>query len=313
MLIDEIDITITAGHGGPGKVSFGRMFRSGPDGGNGGKGGDVHLKVTSDLRALNRYVQHPHITAPDGQPGRSNRSSGKNAPDMTITIPVGSTLHNLDTHHDLELTDLDTDILICRGGLGGRGNYEFKSGTNINPDYAQPGLPGEEKHFHVALKFLAAYGLVGLPNAGKSSILNELTKANAEVGAYPFTTIETNLGTLNGKIIADIPGLIEGASRGKGLGFKFLKHIEKVKQLLHCISADSADILLDYNTVNKELSDYNPDLINKDRIILLTKTDLVNSDRLQKQMSLLTGFGYPVYPVSIHDWDSIKHLQSALM
>lgn len=312
MLVDEIDVAIVAGHGGPGKVSFGRMFHSGPDGGNGGKGGDVYISVTSDLHALNHYVQHPHIKALDGQPGKSNRAFGKDAPDITISLPIGSGLHDLDTGENIELNDLQQKILICRGGLGGRGNYEFKSGTNINPDYAQPGLPGEEKHFHVVLKFIAEYGLVGLPNAGKSSLLNELTHAKAEVGAYPFTTLEANLGSFHGKIIADIPGLIEGASAGKGLGFKFLKHIEKVKKLLHCISADSEDVVKDYQTINNELASYNPVLIKKGRLILLTKTDLASNELVQQQTEILKQFGFPIFPVSIHDWDSLSRLQSAL-
>jgi GTP-binding protein len=201
---------------------------------------------------------------------------------------------------------------MCKGGLGGRGNFELKSSNNTTPMHAQKGLPGESKSFKADLKFLAEYGLVGLPNSGKSSLLNELTNAEAEVGNYPFTTLETNLGVLNKKIIADIPGLIEGASSGKGLGLKFLKHIEKVKMILHCVAADSDDVIRDYGVIEKELASYDETLISKNKIILLTKKDLVDDKTLSVQIKKLKKYKYPVIAVSIHDWDSLQNLLKSL-
>lgn len=312
MLIDEIAITIRGGHGGAGKVSFGRMFRSGPDGGNGGRGGDVYIRATSDLTALNRYSQNPHIKAEDGEPGGRNRVSGSRGKDEEILVPIGTTLTEVHTGELLEFTNTDQKVLVCKGGLGGRGNFELKSSRNRAPDFAQHGLPGEYKEFQAVLKFLAQYGLVGLPNAGKSSLLNELTNAHAQVGAYPFTTLEANLGVLHGKVIADIPGLIEGASTGKGLGIKFLKHIEKVEKILHCVAADSADVNADFETVSRELEIFDSRLAAKDRIIILTKIDLIDKKDVQYKSKQLSPHGYPVIPVSIHDWDSLKKLEKTL-
>jgi GTP-binding protein len=309
MLLDEVDITIRAGHGGAGKVSF---AGDGPDGGNGGKGGNVFITVTSDLKALNQFSSESNVSATNGEPGSNRRSFGKKGRDLVLILPLGTTLTDKDSGDSLELTSLDQNILICKGGIGGRGNLEFKSSKNRSPDYAQPGRPGEFKKFKVILRFIADLGLVGLPNAGKSSLLNELTNAKAVTAAYPFTTLEANLGAFGSKIIADIPGLIEGASSGKGLGTKFLKHIEKVKMLLHCIAADSADIVADYNSINQELQIYNPELLNKQRIILLTKSDLVNDQTLSDQMAKLSTLGYPVYPVSIYDLASINSLKLTL-
>jgi GTPase len=309
MLIDAVNITIRAGHGGAGKVSFGG---DGPDGGNGGRGGDVYLHVTSDLKALNQFSAKTHLSASDGEPGSNRRSSGKKGQDLVLTLPLGSTLTDMDSGESVELTNLSQNILICKGGLGGRGNLEFKSSRNRSPDYAQPGRAGEYKKFKVVLRFIADFGLIGLPNAGKSSLLNELTNAKAATAAYPFTTLEANLGAFGSQIIADIPGLIEGASRGRGLGTNFLKHIEKVKLLLHCLAADSLDILADFNSVNHELELFNPELPKKPRIILLTKTDLANDKIINNQKIKLSQLGYPVFPVSIYNLESIEKLKFAL-
>lgn len=309
MLIDEVDIKIRAGHGGPGKVSF---DGHGPDGGNGGKGGDVYIQVTSDLKALNQFSSQKSISATDGNPGTNRRSHGKKGNDVTLTLPLGSTLTDKETGETLELTSLDQVILYCKGGFGGKGNFEFKSSKNRSPDFAQLGLPGDFKKVKVNLRFIADFGLVGLPNAGKSSLLNELTNAKSPVGAYPFTTLEANLGAFGQKIIADIPGLIEGASKGEGLGTRFLKHIEKVKMLLHCISLESSDPLADFETINGELEKFNPELISKKRIILLTKTDMVDQKTVDQAIKKLTKLNFPLYPVSIHDLSSINKIKSVL-
>ncbi len=312
MLIDEIEISIVAGHGGAGKVSFGRMSKSGPDGGNGGRGGDVYITVTSDLFALNQFSKNKKVRADDGLHGKSDRKSGTDGLPLEIKLPIGTTLINQETGEISEIDDLNQKILICKGGLGGRGNFEFKSSRRTTPEFAQPGLPGESKKFKLVLKFLAEYGLIGLPNAGKSSLLNELTNARAGVGNYPFTTLETNLGVYNEKIIADIPGLIEGASEGRGLGHKFLKHIEKVKMILHCISSESDNPINDFETVNQELERFDPTLIKKERIILLTKTDLIDKPTITKTIKTLKKLKYPIYPISIHDWESLQTLRKIL-
>jgi GTP-binding protein len=312
VFIDETQITLTAGHGGAGCVSFGKISRTGPDGGNGGKGGDVYISVTSDLKVLSRYPQDKVLSAEDGYKGGRNRQSGKNGKDLEIIVPIGTVITDIRTYKETEFNDLSQRFLICNGGKGGWGNYEFKSSQNTSPTHAQPGLPGESKTFKVILKLIAQYGLIGLPNAGKSSILNQLTNANAGVGAYPFTTLEANLGVHKDKIIADIPGLIEGASKGRGLGIKFLKHIEKVSMLLHCIVSDSPDVLADFQTVNAELEQFDSKLLEKKRIILLTKTDLVNADKLKEQRDALESFGFAIYPVSIYDWDSFNNLEKTL-
>jgi GTP-binding protein len=312
VFIDETQITLTAGHGGAGCVHFGRKSMTGPDGGNGGKGGDIYIKVTSDLKVLSRYPRGKVLTAEDGDKGGRNRLSGKNGKDLEIVLPLGTGITDIAAGIETEFNDVNQRVLICQGGKGGWGNYEFKSSLNTSPTRAQPGLPGESKTFRVNLKLIAQYGLIGLPNAGKSSILNQLTNANVGVGAYPFTTLEANLGVHKDKIIADIPGLIEGASKGRGLGTKFLKHIEKVSMLLHCIVSDSPDVLEDFQIVNTELEQFNPKLLEKKQMILLTKTDLVDAKKLKRQTDSLKPLGFPIYPVSIYDWDSFNNLEKAL-
>jgi GTPase len=313
MLLDEVEIILKAGHGGPGKSSFNPGKKGGPNGGNGGKGGDIYITVTSDLSALNQFSKSKLKEAQNGEEGGIFKSSGKDGEDLEIKMPIGTELLDLRTEEKIELNDLNQRILICKGGLGGRGNFEFRSSTNTTPTYAQPGLRGQEREFKAELKFLADFGLIGLPNAGKSSLLNELTAANAKTADYPFTTLEPNLGVYNGKVIADIPGLIEGASGGKGLGIKFLKHIEKVDLLLHCIAGDSEDVLKDYKTVTAELESYNPEITKKKEIILLTKSDLIDKEELEKKIKTLKKLKKEVLPVSIHDFDSLQKLQSLLV
>ncbi|MDO8638134.1 MAG: Obg family GTPase CgtA [Candidatus Daviesbacteria bacterium] len=322
MLIDEADIILKGGHGGAGKVSFGPSEKAGPDGGNGGKGGDLYLKVTSDLFALNQFSKATTLNAGDGENGGKNLKFGKNGKDLEIYLPLGTSLLDKDSEEELELSDLNQVILIAKGGLGGRGNAEFKSPRNTTPRFAQKGLPGQEKNLKVLLKLIADFGFIGLPNAGKSSLLNELTSAQAKVANYPFTTLEPNLGVLNSRVLADIPGLIEGASEGKGLGIKFLKHIEKVKLLLHCIDGTSEDVIKDYEIVRNELGNFstkggpssggNPELLQKEEIILLTKSDLIEKKDLEKKLKDLKKLKKEVLPISIHDYDSLEVLKKSL-
>ncbi|MBI2334271.1 GTPase ObgE [Candidatus Daviesbacteria bacterium] len=316
MLVDEVSIIIKGGHGGPGRVSFHKKKGAGPDGGNGGKGGDVWVEATPDLYALNRFVSKRVLAAPNGEPGGNNEKSGANAKDLILVMPIGTFITD-EEDKEIELDEIGEKVLLAKGGLGGKGNAFFKSPSNTTPRYAQPGLTGEEKKLNLKLKLIADFGLIGLPNAGKSSILNELTSANAKIGDYPFTTLEPNLGILpprhperseGSKILADIPGLIEGASEGKGLGHKFLKHIEKVKLLLHCISAESANPFADYKIILEELEKFNPKLLEKQEIILLTKSDLVDKKDLEKKIKDLNKTKKQIIPVSIHDWESLQSL-----
>lgn len=308
MFVDEIDVTFIAGTGGAGKASFYPGYKSGPNGGNGGNGGNVYVSVTSDLTTLNQFSGNQIKKAADGQPGQSYKKTGGNGHNITFALPVGSQLTDQVTKEVIKLDTISQVILLCKGGLGGRGTYVLASPSNTTPLHGEAGQSGQIRHFHIELKLIADFGLIGLPNAGKSSLLNELTAANVKVANYPFTTLEPNLGVFRGKILADIPGLIEGASEGKGLGIKFLKHIEKVNMLLHCISCESEDVIKDYTIVRNELQKFSPLLDTKREIILLTKTDIYKKESIRGKYKALQKFGR-VIPLSLLDPKSIEKLK----
>ncbi|KKQ80465.1 MAG: GTPase obg [Candidatus Daviesbacteria bacterium GW2011_GWA1_38_7] len=313
MFIDEAEVVLKAGHGGVGRASFSTLhLKAGPDGGNGGKGGDVYIRATSDLTALRNFTHTKIIAAEDGEQGGKNRKSGHDGKDIEIILPVGSGLTDIETGEEIELTEPSQRVLVCKGGIGGKGNFELRSPRRTTPKFAQKGLPGDIKAFKINLKLIANFGLIGLPNAGKSSLLNELTRASAKTADYPFTTLEPNLGVCVSKILADIPGLIEGASEGRGLGIKFLKHIEKTSNLLHCITANSQDLLNDYEVVRNELKKYNPALLDKKETILITKTDLVDKETLKEVVKSLKKLKKDILPVSVYDYDSIQKLKETL-
>lgn len=313
MLIDIADVIFSGGHGGAGITSFGKMAHSGPDGGNGGKGGNIYLTAKSDITLLNQFSREVLFAAENGYPGGKNKRTGRDGRDLEIFVPVGTVVIDKFTKKEiLEFAMVDQKELISKGGLGGRGNYEFRSSTNTTPKRSDPGRPGERKELILNLKLIADYGLIGLPNAGKTSLLNELTRANAKTAGYPFTTLEPNLGVFKGKIIADIPGLIEGASVGRGLGISFLKHIEKVKTILHCISVDSENPLNDYKIVRRELIKYGESLGKKNEIILLTKSDLIQPKALQNISRKLKKYSKNILAVSIYDWAGIEKLKKFL-
>lgn len=319
MFVDEADVLFKGGHGGAGRVSFYKR-RRGPDGGNGGKGGSIYIKATSNLAALNRFSAEKVIEAQKGEAGGSNKKYGKDGSDLEILLPLGTTVLDKNTGEVWEISSDQERILIAKGGLGGRGNFEFRSSKNTTPEYAQPGLSGQERSLYLTLKFLADFGLIGPPNSGKSSLINELTASKSKVASYPFTTLEAVLGVLphhpesseGSKIIADIPGLIEGAGEGKGLGFKFLKHIEKVTVLLHCISSESENPLKDYEVIREELKKYNSELLKKQEIILLTKSDLLENSELERKVKQVRKQKKKVIPVSIYNFESIEKLKSLL-
>lgn len=313
MLIDRIEVVFKGGHGGTGIVSFGKMVRSGPDGGNGGRGGDLYVKASSDITLLNQFSHKTVFSAQNGYPGERKNKTGKGGADIEVSLPVGTNLVDKNTGQTiLELTKIGEKILLCKGGKGGKGNREFRSAIRQAPRIFQKGLPGDEKELILSLKLIADFGLVGLPNAGKTSLLNELTRAQAKIANYPFTTLSPNLGVFAGKFLADIPGLIEGASEGKGLGISFLKHIEKVEVILHCISCESSSVVKDYQTVRSEMEKFNPELTEKEELILLTKSDLVDTQNLEKLVKKLKTKVKKVLPVSIHDWESLEKLKSLL-
>ena len=283
MLIDDVNIEIKAGDGGRGAVAFQKnLGERGPTGTAGGRGGSVYFEGVSDLSRLNQFRFKKKIEAERGMDGRSQFRDGHNGKDLILQVPVGTVIHNLTAKNRDEITRVGERILMARGGKGGRGNFHFRSSTNTTPKQFEEGKPGESFEIRLELKMIADVGFIGLPNVGKSSLLNELTNANSKVANYPFTTLEPNLGVYFDLILADIPGLIEGASEGKGLGTKFLRHIERTKILFHFVSADSETPLQDYKTVRKELKTYNPFLLEKPEYIFISKKDAAKEDSLEK-------------------------------
>jgi len=305
MLIDDVYIQVKAGNGGNGiSHFFSDRWRpkGGPDGGDGGKGADVYFEAVADITVLGNYRQSKKYQAENGGVGGSNNKHGADSEDLILKVPVG-TVVNYDNGTSFELTELGQREMVARGGTGGRGNTSFACSTNTTPLEFTEGFKTEFKKLHLQLKLIADIGLIGLPNAGKSSLLNELTRAKARVANYPFTTLEPNLGVLpDGKIIADIPGLIEGASTGKGLGSKFLRHVERTKIVIHCIAADNPDLEHAYQVVRKELESYSTILATKKEIVIITKSDLI-----EKEPTIKSDL-----KVSILDDDSIKKLLKLL-
>lgn len=314
MLVDEVRIRVRAGRGGDGKVNFHRekfVPKGGPDGGDGGNGGDVYFVGVENITALRQFRFKKEFSAQDGRPGGANRKSGLSGEDLNIRIPVGTVVKDVEVGDVWEVREIGEKILMAQGGKGGRGNWHFRSATHQTPLEFEEGKQGQERILDLELRLIANVGLIGLPSTGKSSLLNELTKAHAKVAPYNFTTLEPNLGAMeSGLIIADLPGLIEGAHKGKGLGIKFLKHIERTKVLVHCIAADSTNAVGDYETIRKELGEYDKELLERPEIILITKSDLVSKEKLEKVKKKLRG--KEVLSVSIYDWDSLEELKKKL-
>ena len=280
MLIDDVTTKVEAGDGGKGAVAFNKnMMSLGPVGGAGGHGGNVLAVGVSDMSALNQFRFKKEFVAEDGREGRGQFRDGHDGADLILKLPVGTVAHNLTTGVDVSIDRVGEKVFLAKGGLGGRGNFYFRSAHNTSPQNFQPGLPGEKFMFRFELKLIADVGFVGLPNAGKSSMLNELTNAQSKVANYPFTTLEPNLGVYYELILADIPGLIEGSSTGKGLGTKFLRHIERTRILFHFVSAESLDLKSDYKTVRKELGAHNKQLLEKPEYLFLSKSDLLEKKR----------------------------------
>ena len=291
MFIDFTQIEIIAGDGGSGAISFRRekfIPKGGPNGGDGGRGGNVYLKVDTNLHTLQDIRYKRRYKAENGATGGGSNKTGRSGKDITILVPAGSIVRESNSKKIIvDLKDNGQEYIICNGGQGGRGNARFKSSTRQAPRNAQPGKKGESGIFEIELKILADVGLVGLPNAGKSTLLSVITDAKPKIADYEFTTLKPNLGIVKYRdfrtfIMADIPGIIEGASEGKGLGHYFLRHIERNSTLLFMIPSDSDDIVTSYKVLLKELKKYNPEMLDKSRLIAITKSDLLDDELIKE-------------------------------
>ncbi len=308
--VDEARIQVESGKGGDGVIRWLRTketARGGPSGGDGGRGGDAVLVGVRDVAALARYRYEKKFKAENGEAGKNELKHGANGKELLLPVPVGTVVRVVQTGDEYEIIKEDERIVLFRGGRGGLGNARFKSSTNQNPFEKTDGKEGKGGDIELRLKLIADVGLIGLPNAGKSSLLNALTRAKSKVGSYPFTTLGPNLGEFYGFILADIPGLIEGASSGRGLGIKFLKHIERTGILLHLVSADQDDPLAAYREVHTELTSFGHGLTSKREIIILSKIDLIPPEMRETKVKLLSDTtGREVLPVSVEDPKALK-------
>ena len=327
--IDEIKIYAEAGQGGNGVVRWHRQKfepKGGPAGGDAGRGGNFYVSAVRDVHILLKYKAKKSFIAGRGEHGGSQSLHGKNGEDFVLELPIGSIIINLETDEKWQLTKEGEKVLLLKGGYGGFGNEHFKSSVNTTPRESREGGEGEKGNFKIELELFADIGFVGLPNAGKSSLLNALTNAEAKVGDYPFTTLDPNLGDFHGYIIADIPGLIEGASEGKGLGVKFLRHIKRTKMLAHLVSFEnlskgSTGMLKSYKEIRKELEKYDKtlnlgedSLSEKEEIIILTKTDVIEDPKvIAKKVADFKKISKNVFAISLYDDKMVKKFHDALV
>lgn len=291
--VDYVKMHLSSGNGGKGSAHLLREkynAKGGPDGGDGGRGGHIIVRGNQNLWTLYHYKLKRHYKAGHGEHGSGNRSTGADGQDVYLDVPLGTVIRDKETNEVIfEITEQGEERILVEGGKGGRGNWHFKSSTNQTPRYAQPGISGQEKDVIFELKVLADVGLVGFPNAGKSTLLSVITSAKPKIGDYEFTTLKPNLGIVEYRdfksfVMADIPGIIEGASEGKGLGHYFLRHIERNSTLLFLIPADSKDISKEYDILLNELKKYNPEMLDKERFIAISKSDMLD-DELKAEMS----------------------------
>lgn len=313
MLTDDVTIRVRAGKGGDGRVAFNKSKMAlGPTGGSGGAGGSVYMEGVSDLGALRQFRFHKDLAAHDGQNGKARLNDGADGKDLVLKAPLGTVVHDLTHGRTQELVRAGERICVARGGRGGRGNFHFRSSTNTTPKEFEYGTPGQEAELRLELKLIADIGLIGFPNAGKSSLLNELTNAKSKVANYPFTTLEPNLGVYYDLVLADIPGLIEAASTGKGLGTKFLRHIERTRVLFHLISAESEDPAKDHHVIRSELGKHSKALLEKKEYVILSKSDLLDAPMLKKRLTALKKLNPSATALSIYDPDSMATLERLL-
>jgi len=322
MFIDEIELEAEAGKGGNGCVSFRRekyVPRGGPDGGDGGNGGNVIFRACPNVSNLVHLTRLHLWKAENGHPGQGARKHGASADDMSIDVPVGTMI--FDKKYDFLLKDLaaaDDEVIVCKGGKGGKGNARFKSATNRAPRYAEPGWPGEHRKLRLELKMIADVGLIGKPNAGKSTLLSCLSAARPEVADYPFTTKHPHLGLVSldldrSFVMADIPGLIEGASQGIGLGHDFLRHIQRAGVLIHLVEpapTDTTEPWENYQTIRRELTAFDPALGERREFVVITKSDLPEAEEVRQQFS--ERLKQPVWLISSATGSGLKQLASAI-
>lgn len=313
MLADDVTITVHSGNGGNGRVDFNRtMMALGPTGGRGGKGADVFLRGVSDIGALSKFKSKKIYFAKNGEVGGIQIRDGKGGEDLYLTVPVGTVVHYTASGNTEEIKFVGQEICIARGGRGGRGNFLFRSSTNTSPRESEAGEEGIEVELRLELKLIADVGFIGLPNAGKSSLLNALTNSKSRVANYAFTTLEPNLGAYYELILADIPGLIEGASEGKGLGVKFLQHIERTGVLFHLISSENENPAEVYRIVRGELGKYNPKLLEKREYVFLSKTDLISEEEQMEKKKQLEKIGVEVLGMSSETGEGMDAVRKIL-
>ncbi|MBP6866103.1 MAG: GTPase ObgE [Candidatus Pacebacteria bacterium] len=314
--IDEISFHGSAGRGGNGVVRWRQekfIPKGGPAGGDGGRGGDFYAVGVRDIGILAKYKSKTKFAAENGEDGGKKSLHGAQGDDFLLELPVGSIIKNLNSGEEWELSEEGQKVMLLKGGFGGFGNEHFKSSRDVAPKKANAGGAGEEGEFHVELQLFADMGLVGLPNAGKSSLLNMVTNAKAKVADYAFTTLDPNLGDFYGFIIADIPGIIEGAAEGKGLGIKFLRHVKRTKMLAHLVSFENEDMMGVYKEIRKELAKYDKEnklgadgLSEKEEIIILTKTDVSTPEIVAKKVKEFQKLKKKVFTLSLYDDNSVK-------
>lgn len=314
--IDEMQVHAVAGHGGAGVIRWLHLKgkdKGGPAGGDGGRGGDIVIEGVHDLAALANYRYTKRVHAEAGSPGEGNDRHGKDGEPSVLKLPVGSVVRVSSTGDTFEIMREGERLVVLKGGPGGFGNSRYKGPTNQNPMHSTPGKNGQSGDIHITLKLIADAGLIGFPNAGKSSLLNELTRARSRVGAYPFTTLDPHLGDFYGRILADIPGLIEGASEGRGLGSRFLKHIERTRFLVHLVSAEQEDVVSAYRAIREELTSFGQGLPEKQELVVLSKVDLLSSEEVKERLSALSlAAGKTAIPLSIIDDASLKAFSDTL-